>query len=279
MRRLILWIGLAVIPIAGVATMVTVRNTDKPETVVSSVPVGSSAPVRRLLSDATVTPAERAEMLRWAKERPAPARSKPESLSVTFAAEGGNRVTLDYIDAQNYRFTTEKGTLQTYVLDSKIYLYAPADAVQPERLWLYGRLDAAPARGVQTGSVQPVLKPTTIPPAGVAAWGAVGPVHDVTVSTSGPIGIPVDVTVAKLAPLAHAQWAIATLLLPAMDMALCGDGVQATTTWWPQDLTGAGLAIVATSAGVRLDGPVRKSSGSLSLPATTTITIHPLGRF
>jgi hypothetical protein len=277
-RVSILWIGLAVIAVAGAVTT-AVRNKGKPETAVSSASAPTPASARRLLSDDTVTPSERAELLRWAKERPAPARPKPESLSVTFAAEGGNKVTLDYIDAQNYRFTTQNNALQTYVLDGRIYLYAPADAVQPERLWLYGRLDATPAQQVQTGSPQPALKPTTIPPAGVAAWGNVGNVSDVTVSISGPIGIPVDVTVAKLALLAHAQWAITTLLLPAMDMALCGDGVQATTTWWPQDLTSAGFAIVATSAGVRLDGPVRKSSGSLSLPATATITIHPLARF
>lgn len=71
---------------------------------------------------------------------------------------------------------------------------------------------------------------------------------------------------------------VSALLLPAMDMSLCGDGVQAVTTWWPLHLTAAGFAVVATLAGVRLDGPVRKSVEPISLPKGIATSIHPLAK-
>lgn len=267
-RWSIILIGLAVIALMG---MVMFGGRGK-----TAAEAASAAPPAAAASG-TRAPVDRAETLRWAKERPAPAQPKAESLSATFALEDGKTVTLDYIDARNYRFTTQNSVFQTYVLDGKIYLYAPADDTQPERIWLYGRLGAASSQA-QADQAQPVLKPTTIPAAGVLAWGDIGPVYDVIVSRSGPIGIPVDATVARAPSLARAQWSIVTLLLPAMDMSLCGNGVQAVTSWWPQDLTGAGFAIVATSAGVRLDGPLRTSPGPLSLPGKSAIIVHPLAR-
>ena len=131
-HRSILLIGLAVIAVAGVTAAAVLWNTRKPEQVASSEPV----PARHLLTDSTIAPIDRMQLLRWAKERPAQAQPKPESLSVTFALEDGNKVTLDYIDTRNYRFTTRNSVFQTYVLDGKIYLYAPADDIQPERIWL-----------------------------------------------------------------------------------------------------------------------------------------------
>lgn len=209
--------------------------------------------------------------------RPAPASTGPNSFSATFILENGDKVALDYVNERNFRFSSRNSTFQTYVLDGRIYLYAPADGAQPERAWLYGKIADLPARPAEPPAIN--LRPTTIPPAGVAAWGDIGALGDVAVASAGQFGIAIEATVADHSPLANAQWAIVTTLLPAMDMALCGDGVQAITQWWPAELTGAGHAIIATSAGVRLDGMIRPAKGSLALPGDFPIDVHPLARF
>jgi hypothetical protein len=209
--------------------------------------------------------------------RPAAVARRTGSFSASFALENGDKVTLDYIDDRNYRFSSQNGGFQTYVLDGRIYLYAPADATQPERAWLYGKVATLPAHPRVPRS--PVtLHPTTIPAAGVAAWGAIGAVGDVEVKNAGQLGIAIQATVASNQPLSTAQWAITSTLLPAMDMSLCGDAVQAVTQWWPAELTGSGHAVVATSAGVRLDGTIHPASGPLALPGRFAIQIHPLAR-
>lgn len=205
--------------------------------------------------------------------RPAAVLAKPSSFSATFALENGDKVTLDYIDADNYRFSSQSGALQTYVLGGGIYLYAKADAAQPERAWYYGAIAPQTVRSLEKPEVR--LRPTTVPARGVAAWGAIGPVADVDVPSAGSLGIAIEVTVAHHAQLADAQWSVANRLLSAMDMTLCGDAVQAVTQWWPTGLTGGGYAVVATSAGVRLDGPLRSFTAPLSLPGAFPITVHP----
>jgi hypothetical protein len=209
--------------------------------------------------------------------RPAAAAPRTGSFSTSFALENGDKVTLGYIDDRNYRFLIQNGAFQTYVLGGHIYLYAPADATQPERAWLYGKVAALPAHP-QTPRSSVTLHPTTIPAAGVAAWGAIGAFGDFDVHNAGQFGIAIEATVASNTPLSTAQWAITSMLLPAMDMSLCGDAVQAVTQWWPAELTGRGHAVVATSAGVRLDGAIRRASGPLALPGIFAIRVHPLAR-
>ena len=187
--------------------------------------------------------------------RPAPAHPVVGSFRATFALANGAQVLLDYIDPQNYRFSSGIGGLETIVLGGNIYLRQPPTAADPALFYLVGTLVPQPDFRPRA-SPPPPMQPTTIPPAGVARWGNVGGVFDVQVPAAGPMGIPIDVTVAQSGRLASAQWYIASMLLPAMDMRLCGDAVQAVTTWWPQSLTAAGFAVVATGAGVRLDSPL-----------------------
>lgn len=207
---------------------------------------------------------------------PPPAAPTVGSFSARFALQDGQQVALDYIDPRNYRFSTGGGRIETYVLDGGIFLRVAADGAQPEQLWYYGRVGAEPAFHPSAGGA-PALRPTTVPPAGVAAWGKVGGVFDTRVANAGPLGTPIDATVAQIGRLASAQWYIAAMLLPAMDMSLCGDGVQALTSWWPRGLTGAGYAVVATTAGVRLDGPLGDAM-RLELPKTGDVRVHPLAR-
>lgn len=199
-----------------------------------------------------------------------------DSFSARFALQNGQTVLLDYVDARNYRFSANAGQIQTFVLDGHIFLHVTADGAQAAQTYWYGNLAEPPPMHPLVGTM-PSLSPTTVPAAGVAAWGKIGRVFDVSIANSGPFGTQMDATVARSAKLAAAQLSIVTMLLPAMDMALCGDGVQALTSWWPTTLTGTGYAVVATSAGVRLDGPMGKA-GAIALPTTAPVVVHPLAR-
>jgi hypothetical protein len=201
------------------------------------------------------------------QETPASAATIPADapLSAQFALANGRVVVLDYLDSDNFRLTDEASATETLIVGGEIFLHYPERDSRPERLWRYGRLATGQAK---PNSPEPVeLRPTTLPPQGVALWGDVGKVFDVEVRSSGPLGTPTDATVARLPELANAQWRIATRLTPAMDMSLCGDGVQLLTSWWDPALAGAGWAILATSAGVRLDGAISKLSQIPALPA------------
>jgi hypothetical protein len=99
-----------------------------------------------------------------------------------------------------------------------------------------------------------------------AAWGHLEDLQDTSLPNAGPIGIPVDFTVSKQTPLAFAQLVMQQRLRPAMDMTLCGDAINNLTAWWPTTLTGAGYAIIATTAGIRLDGPIRALARRPTLP-------------
>lgn len=207
---------------------------------------------------------------------PPPAAPTVGSFSARFALQNGQQVALDYIDPRNYRFSTGGGRIETYVLDGGIFLRVAASEQQAEQLWYYGRVAAEPRFRPAIGA-SPTLRPTTVPAAGVAAWGNVGGVFDTRVANAGPMGTPIDATVAQIGRLASAQWYISAMLLPAMDMSLCGDGVEALTSWWPRGLTGAGFAVVATTAGVRLDGPLGDAP-RLQLPRDSAVMVHPLAR-
>jgi hypothetical protein len=194
------------------------------------------------------------------------------SLSAEFALANGSTVRLDYLNSRNFRLAADTGAIETLVVDGQIYLHVRENGGQPESLWAYGRLAPEPLR--TTARREVALHPTGIPPQGVALWGEVGQVFDVTVIASGPLHTPSDATIAKLHGLANAQWRIATTLLPAMNMSVCGDGVQQLTSWWDPALASEGWAILASSAGVRLNGPISRLSQIPVLP--TGIEARPL---
>jgi hypothetical protein len=79
----------------------------------------------------------------------------------------------------------------------------------------------------------PTLRATRTPAAVRAAWGNLNSLHDISIDRAGPIGIPIDLTIAARSPLASAQFAIHQRLRPAMGMALCGDAINNLTAWWP----------------------------------------------
>jgi hypothetical protein len=68
-----------------------------------------------------------------------------------------------------------------------------------------------------------------------------------------------------------AQAAIHEMLIPAMNMSLCGDGINTLTAWWPTGITKAGYAVLATTAGIRLEGAMRPLEKYPSLPADMPI--------
>lgn len=194
-------------------------------------------------------------------------------LAAEFALADGSLVRLDYLNGQNFRFSANTGAIETLVVDGEIYLHVRENGAQPESLWRYGRLAAGSSRSSVRRDA--ALRPTSIPPQGVALWGEVGQVFDVAVTASGPLHTPSDATVAKLQRLANAQWTIATTLLPAMNMAICGDGVQELTSWWDAALAGEGWAILATTAGLRLNGPVAALSEIPVLPIGIEVRALP----
>jgi hypothetical protein len=202
-----------------------------------------------------------------------------KSFSARFYVPGSPLVQLDYLDAQNYRFTTLGTGNETVVLQGRIYLvllprppYGGTEGV----FW-YGELAKPKSRSTASGGKTSLApRATKVPTPGVAAWGNVGAVSDLTVARAGPIGIPIDMTVSRVKSLAAAQAAIHERLIPAMNMNLCGDGINTLTAWWPPSITNAGYAVLATTAGVRLEGPIMPLTQSVSLPANMPIQDYRL---
>lgn len=198
-----------------------------------------------------------------------------------FHVPGSGRVQLDFFDEQNFRLVSyapnQSTANETIIVDGRIYLLLPArpPLAETSGLLRIGALATATPRSYAA----PTLRKTRTPEAVLTLWQIGEPVQDASVTRAGPIGIPIDVTLARHAALAHAQFAIHQRLRPAMDMSLCGDGINNLTAWWPPEVTGAGLAILATTAGVRLDGPIRTLGARPSLPASMPIQDYrPLAR-
>lgn len=201
--------------------------------------------------------------------------------TATFHVPGSGRVQLDFFDAQNFRLASfapnQSVANETIIVDGRIYLLLPArpPLAETSGLLRIGALADAPRRTYTA----PTLRNTRTPEAVLNLWQIGEAVQDASITRAGPIGIPIDVTLARHAALAHAQFAIHRRLRPAMDMSLCGDGINNLTAWWPPDVTGAGYAILATTAGVRLDGAIRPLATRPVLPASMPIQDYrPLAR-
>jgi hypothetical protein len=195
--------------------------------------------------------------------------------SATFYVPGSGNVQLDFFDESNFRLaafaSTQSAASETIIVDGNIYLLLPARPPLAETSGLL-RIGALARRSaVPPLSAAPALRKTRTSDAVLAIWQIGGSVQDASVARAGPIGVPIDVTLAKHAALARAQFVIYQTLRPAMDMSLCGDGINSLTAWWPPEITGAGFAILATTAGVRLDGAIRPLDQRPALPVSMPI--------
>ncbi|MGL5002976.1 MAG: hypothetical protein ACRDAM_08550 [Casimicrobium sp.] len=193
-----------------------------------------------------------------------------EGLTARFHMPGGALVQLEYWDEKNYRLTPAGDAFATLVSNGKIYLEPLTVADTPTAYWIGQLLNSVPREihvVAETGfDYAPALRPTTIPIAGQAAWGVTGAVHDVALPIASVAAAPSlttarkdegarsTLTVSKWSPLARAQHAIASRLPASMDMNVCGNSVRQLVASWNVGLTANGFAVLATDAGVRLDG-------------------------
>lgn len=205
-----------------------------------------------------------------ARRATAAAPSVPHPVAATRPIEAdfrlgtGRIVRLTFEDRDNFRLELRGGDMSTLVLDGQVYLhFRPSPGAAARLLWVAGLGDGR----VDEEAVALPRLPQSMPPAVVRTWQATGPVFDVAVPASGPFGAADRVTVTPDAALAAAQATIATRLVPAMDMTLCGDAVGELVSWWPARVAGAGLAIVGTASGISLARPVAAWRGRLGRPA------------
>lgn len=184
-------------------------------------------------------------------------------LRADFAFANGRTIRLDFFDRSNFRLLADGQSSETMAIDGEIYLHIRPLVNQAERLWRFGELNRQPRTKLV---LLPKVRPTLIPAEGIAHWGVETPVYDVTMTAEGTPGLQLEATIAKAPALAWAQWTVATSLLPAMDMSICGNGIELLTRSWNADLTGQGWAVLATSDGFRLDRPVQDLMVPPSLP-------------
>jgi hypothetical protein len=203
------------------------------------------------------------------------ARATPTvSFTAQFHEPGNGLVQIDFVDENNIALTATGTQNQTLVVDGQIYLLLPARTPYSETTGLLhiGSLVVIPKAPRPVNATAPTMLRATRTPAAVrAAWGNLNSLHDVSIDRAGPIGIPIDLTIAARSPLASAQFAIHQRLRPAMDMAICGDAINNLTAWWPPTLTGAGYGIIAITAGIRLDGPIHPLGTRPALPKDVAI--------
>jgi hypothetical protein len=194
--------------------------------------------------------------------------------TATFYVPESGRVQLDFFDERNFRLTSyanrESIQNETIIVDGTIYLLLPPRPPFAETNGLL-RIGALVARPANAPTFTPTLRITRTPTAVLKIWQINADVKDASLSRAGPIGVPIEVTLARHPMLARAQFAIHQTLRPAMDMSLCGDGINNLTAWWSPDATGAGYAILATTAGVRLDGAIRPLDQRPALPASMPV--------
>lgn len=186
----------------------------------------------------------------------------PASFSATFATPRGAHVVLDYWGERDFRLASPRGGVETWVVDGRIHLViAPSLAFGGRgRTIVVGDLAERPARP---------------PPPGTDAWswsapspgGASGLPGVVLREVRGGPGAAPSLQVADEPRLAEAQFTIEQTLRPAMDMALCGDAVNALLAAWPAALTGRGWAAVGSPSGVALEGALRPAPARVGLPA------------
>jgi hypothetical protein len=193
-----------------------------------------------------------------------------QAFSATFDVIGTGRIALDFIDDANYRFVPAIGSGATVVLGGRIYITlipSLATGGKGRTIWVGELMSKSPPhdRSFPKPQIQPVTPPSQL------YWTPNMALHEVWVPRSDSTSDSSRITVANLPALAKAQFLIDTMLRPAMDMSLCGDGVSRLIGCWPRHLTGQGLAVLAHSDGVRLQESIRAMTSTIELPQDQSI--------
>lgn len=190
----------------------------------------------------------------------------PESFSATFVVSGGRRVKLHYLDDENFELSPVDGGFTTIVADGSIFVRQSNGGPTSES---YLIAQMRPWDAIEPIGAMPELstQPTSIPAAGIVAWGlAPEQVRDMTLQTERLAGEGAVYTVAPEPRLARAQWMIVNRMIPAMAMELCSDDVRSLALSWPAGLIDLQRAILASTAGMRLDGRIGKLEKSVDDP-------------
>jgi hypothetical protein len=196
-----------------------------------------------------------------------PSASAPSAFTARFQVAGTGPIALDYADERNFAFTADIGWGATCVVAGRIHLVilpSLATAGSTRVIWA-GDIGPSTIAAASNRSA-PALRPSAVPARTQRRWGLDRPAQDLAWPGTSAEAKPTMVTVGDIAPLARAQHAIDTLMRPAMDMSLCGDGVNRLIATWPADVTRRGLAVLASTAGVELMAPLRPLARVPSLP-------------
>jgi hypothetical protein len=175
------------------------------------------------------------------------------SFSARFEVAGTGTIALDYADEHNFAFTPALGWGATRIVDGRIHLVITpslATAGRERVIWA-GELGALPDTAEAVTTAIP-LQPSAVSADAQRIWRLDGAARDVRLPASGADAAATVLTVGHLPSLARAQYVIDTRMRPGMDMSLCGDGVNRLVAAWAAALTRDGLAVLASTAGVRL---------------------------
>ncbi len=200
-------------------------------------------------------------------------REAPRAFSARFLIAGSGPIAFDYADEENFAFTPEIGWGSTRIVAGRIHLVmSPSLATAGrERVIWAGELAPSSLRSRSSGPTTPPLRPSAVSASAQQLWRLSRPAQDVRLPASGEDAAPPVLTVGRLAPLAHAQYAVDTRMRPGMDMSLCGDEVNRLIGTWASQLTRDGLAVLASTTGVRLASQLMPLQRRPALPSGIAI--------
>lgn len=189
----------------------------------------------------------------------------PSAFSARFQVAGTGAIALDYADERHFAFTPDIGWGSTCVVAGQIYLVMLPSLATASRMRVIWAGALGPSSAAPSHSPALPLRRSAVPAATQQRWDLDRPAQDLAWPQEAG-ATAATVTVAELAPLARAQHTIDTRMRPAMDMSLCGDGVNRLVGAWPSQITRYGLAVVASSLGVELMAPLQPLARAPALP-------------
>lgn len=195
----------------------------------------------------------------------APSAPVPSAFSARFRVAGTGAIAFDYADERHFAFTPELGWGSTCVVAGRIYLVMLPSLATASRMRVIWAGALVPPSAAPSHSPALPLRRSAVPAATQQRWDLDRPAQDLAWPREAG-ATAATVTVAELAPLAQAQHTIDTRMRPAMDMSLCGDGVNRLVDAWPSRITRQGLAVLASSAGVELMAPLQPLTRTPALP-------------
>lgn len=196
----------------------------------------------------------------------APPAPMASAFSARFRVAGTGAIALDYADERHFAFTPDIGWGSTCVVAGQIYLVMLPSLATASRMRVIWAGELGPSAATAPAhSLDMSLRRSAVPTAAQERWDLDRPAQDLAWPQE-PGTTPATVTVAELAPLARAQHTIDTRMRPAMDMSLCGDGVNRLVGAWPSQITRHGLAVLASSLGAELMAPLQPLARTPALP-------------